>query len=106
MSGKIRTLLQEIKVGLKAIYQSRLQGLYLFGSYARGEEDKESDLDVLVVLDGFNHYAAEVDRTGDLCAKLSLKYDVSISRVFVSGQDWKERRSPFLENVREEAIAT
>lgn len=106
MSGMVKNLLQKLKSGLEAIYRKRLRGLYLYGSYARGEEDRESDVDVLVVLDQFDHYAAEVDRTGDLCATLSLKYDVSISRVFVSERDWKERETPFLENVREEAVAT
>ena len=106
MNNTVRDLLHEFRAGLDAIYRNRLRGLYLYGSYARGKEDSESDIDVLVVLDRFDHYAAEVDRTSELCAKLSLKYDVSISRVFVSERDWKERETPFLENVREEAIAT
>lgn len=106
MSSKIKSLLEEMKSGLEALYRKRLRGSYLYGSYARGEAGRDSDIDVLVVLDRVGHYADEVDRTGELCARLSLKYDVSISRVFVSARDWKERETPFLENVREEAIAT
>ena len=67
-------LIAELTVGLDGVYGDRLKGLYLYGSYARGEEDRESDLDILVVLEQFDHYAAEVNRTGELASELSLKY--------------------------------
>ena len=60
---------------------------------------------MLIVLDRIEHYASEIDRTGMLCAALSLQYDVSISRVFVSEEAWREHQTPFLENVRAEAIS-
>jgi predicted nucleotidyltransferase len=75
-----------------------------YGSYARGEEDSESDIDLVVVLDQLDYYAAEVDRTGYLISELSLKHGVSVSRVFVSLRDWSDREAPFLVNAREEAI--
>lgn len=104
MNDRIGTLLGELKAGLTAIYGERVTGVYLYGSYARGEEDSESDLDVLVVLDHLGHYGAEVDRTGYLISELSLKHGVSISRVFVPQREWVGRETPFLANAREEAI--
>ena len=100
----IQTLLGELKADLGALYQDRLKGVYLFGSYARGEADPESDVDVLVVLDDFDRYGAEVDRTGYVGSVLSLKYGVSISQVFFRESDWIRGDTPFLANVREEAI--
>ena len=106
ISQPIHMLLDDVKAGLRTLYGHRLRGLYLFGSYARNEQDKESDVDVLVVLDDFAHYGAEVDRTSDLTARLSLQHGVSISKVFLREQDWLRGQTPFLANVREEAIAT
>ena len=104
MDDRIKPLLVELKTGLTAVYGERLKGVYLYGSYARGEEDSESDVDVLVILEHFDRYGAEVDRTGHLVSALSLKYGVSVSRVFVSQRDWSHGETPFLENAREEAI--
>ena len=101
---KLKELLAEFKTGLQAIYGSRLKGFYLYGSYARGEQEEYSDVDVLIVLDEIPHYAAEIWRTGRLNSGLSLKYDVSISRVFFSEQEWLTKDTSFLANVREEAV--
>ena len=101
----IETLMAELRAGLEAIYGERLRGLYLYGSYARGEADPESDVDVLIVLEGYARYSDEIGRTSRLISFLCLKYSVSVSRVFVSEKKWRGYDSPFLRNARAEAIA-
>jgi predicted nucleotidyltransferase len=104
MSVKVRRLLVELKSELARMYGARLSGVFLFGSRARGDAKPGSDCDILIVLDRVPDYGAEIDRTSVLVARLSLTYGVSISRVFVPAPEWKRRRTPFLENVREEAV--
>ena len=67
----IDPLLSELKIGLIGLYGERLKRLYLYGSYARGDQDEESDL---CLLDQFDSYAREVARTGQLASDLSLKH--------------------------------
>lgn len=50
MSPKIKRLLRELKEGLLSIYGEQLKAVYLYGSYARGDYEEGSDLDMLVVL--------------------------------------------------------
>jgi len=97
-------LLATLKQRLVACYGSRLRGVYLFGSHARGEAGETSDVDVLIVLDEVTRYGDEIERTGELFSELSLKYDVVVSRVFVSESTWKQGDQPFLKQVRAEAI--
>ena len=106
MTGTIQNLLAELKRDLESLYSRRLHGLYLYGSYARAEQQWDSDVDILIILDQIDFYGSEIDRTSRIISSLSLQYGVSISRVFVSAEAWREAHNGFLSNVREEAIAT
>ena len=101
----LKQLLEELKVGMQEIYGDHLKGLYFYGSYARGDQDEGSDVDVLVVLDDYERYGKEVEKTGQLSSDLSLKYGVTVSSVFMKESEWVHGESPFLRNVRPEAKA-
>jgi uncharacterized protein len=102
---KIQELLAKLCRGLEGLYGERLAGVYLFGSFACAEATPESDVDILIVLDEVMDYGQEIERTGYLISDLSLEYEVSLSRVFVSSSAWLHRDSPFLLKVREQARA-
>jgi len=102
---RIEELLIKLRGGLEHLYGERLSGVYLFGSFTRGEATPESDVDILIVLDEVTDYGQEIERTGHLISELSLDHEVSISRVFVSSSAWRHRDSPFLSKVRKQAIA-
>jgi predicted nucleotidyltransferase len=104
MSEAVRQILAELKERLAVLYGDRLRGVYLFGSYAREETDKESDLDVLIVLDRVDSYTSEISRTGEVISELSLKSRITLSRVFASEAQWREEATLFFLNLREEAI--
>lgn len=105
LDGWLRGLLADIKRGLEAVYGDRLQGVFLYGSRARGEAEPESDVDILIVLDEIGHYHGELERTARLVSELSLRYDVSISRVLLSASQWQNGDEPFLLTARKDAIA-
>jgi len=98
---KILTTLRE---EFARMFGERLAGVYLYGSQARGDATPTSDIDLLIVLDGDFSYPEMLDKTLDLVAALSLEYDVVISRAFVSRERFEYENSPFLMNVRREAI--
>lgn len=102
---KLDQLLIELKTGLFRLYRNQLAEVYLYGSYARGEQDSESDLDILIVLTNYERYSAEIDRTAALVSSISLKYGVSISTVFLNMQEWGESDTPLLRNIRVEGVA-
>ena len=105
MKHTIKAVITELKVGLEEVYGDRLLGVYLYGSYARDEADAESDVDVLIILEQYGRYAEEIGRTSELISSLSMKYNVSISRIFLSQKKWLNDSTPFLRNIRAEAIS-
>ncbi|MFZ5820605.1 MAG: nucleotidyltransferase domain-containing protein [Chloroflexota bacterium] len=104
MPDNIRTVLKELKRGLRQLYGKRLKGLYLYGSYARGDYRDGSDLDVLVILDTFERAPLELKRTDTLVGNLSLEYLITISPLFMREADWLSADKPLLRNVRAEGV--
>jgi predicted nucleotidyltransferase len=104
MKIDVKTLLAEIKVGLLKLYGQRLKAVILFGSYARGDYNQNSDFDVMIVLDTYERYWDELVRSAELTSDLSLKYNVTISRTIMKEPQWKKGDLPVLVNVRAEGI--
>jgi hypothetical protein len=100
----IRKLMKELKEGLLRIYGDQLIAVYLFGSYARGDYRQGSDVDVMIVLNNYESYGKEIDRTGELTSDLSLDYGISISRVVMKEKQWKTSDTPLLRNIRTDGI--
>ncbi len=106
MDTEVRQILSELRSGLEALYGDRLRHLVLFGSQARGDAMPgwDSDVDVLVVLKGAVSHEREIEKTSHLIADLSLRHDMSISRVFMDEGEFLHRNGPLLRNIRREGV--
>ncbi len=82
-----------------------LRGVYLYGSYARGDYHNGSDVDVAIVLAGEVDISAELDRVGPIASDISLRYDLLLSVLPIPEQWWAQRQSPLLLNLRKEGVA-
>jgi uncharacterized protein len=98
----IDNLLMELKNKLMEIYKNKLVELVLFGSYARNEHHENSDIDLLLVLSGEMIPGIEINRIIDVVYDMSLAYDVLLSVVPISENEYKKEESAFLINVRKE----
>src|SRR5215211_7500938 len=105
MPKNIRKILRELKRGLVEIYGSQLNAVYLFGSFARGEGKlPDSDVDVMVVLNGEFNYRDVEKRAIDFVASLCLEYEVIIICHYVSSYPYAESKMPFMVSVRRDAV--
>jgi predicted nucleotidyltransferase len=101
----IQPLLQELKARLQELYGERLKGLYLFGSYARGDAEEDSDVDVAVLLDDYEYASDVISETGALVSELSLKYNCLLSLIPIRAGAWREKEDSLLINIRREGVA-
>jgi predicted nucleotidyltransferase len=102
--ARIRKLMKELKEGLVRIYGDELKAVYLYGSYARGDYRKGSDVDVMIVLSDYKSYWDEINRTGELMQKVCLDYDLLVSRIFMTEGKWKQEDTPLLRNIRQDGL--
>lgn len=86
-------------------YQDNLETLILYGSQARDDAQKYSDVDILIVLKTDFNYREEIAKTSHFIADLSLEHDTVISRAFVSAKRFHSENNPFFLNVRKEGIS-
>jgi len=101
---EIKNVLEEFKEEIGKLYGTRLKEVILYGSWARGDATDESDIDLLIVLEGKIAPGAEIDRMIDIITEINLKYDVLLSVYPVSELDYSVINSPLLINVRKEGI--
>ncbi|MCD6386360.1 nucleotidyltransferase domain-containing protein [Candidatus Sumerlaeota bacterium] len=99
-----RDVLEAFKKEIKKIYGDRLKQIILYGSYARGDATEDSDIDLLIVLEGKVKPGVEIDRMIDVLTEMNLKYGVLISVYPASKEDFKKVNSPLFINVRREGI--
>lgn len=80
--------LRDLVAWVRERFGERVRDVRLFGSYARGEANEDSDVDVLVVVDALTSAEAReiAYHTGDLLTQ----YDVIISALALSRERYEE----------------
>jgi predicted nucleotidyltransferase len=101
---KVQQIVQEAKEQLQAIYSGRLQEMILFGSYARGDYTKGSDIDLLMLLDEIHDFTAERERYLPILCDLSLKHDTVISLIPMCYATYYHHKTPLILNVQKEGV--
>ena len=94
----IKKMLIELAESLRHIYGDKLKAVVLYGSVARGTHTNDSDIDVMILIDGSNDELRKYDdKLSDVSTDFSLKYLKVMSIIDISYQeyeDWKNL-SPF-----------
>jgi predicted nucleotidyltransferase len=101
---QIKQVINEFVRRTQSLYGDRLKQVVVYGSCARNEATAESDIDLAVVLAGEVVPGKEIDRQIDIITDLNLEYSVLLSVYPVSEEDYANRNSPLLINIRREGI--
>ena len=94
-----------MKAPLEAEYGQRLRGLVLFGSEVRGDADRDSDIDVLVLLAGPVELGRELTRCVHVLYPLVLELGRPIDVIPVDSEAYEAGECPLYRSAKAEGIA-
>ncbi|MBI3754055.1 MAG: nucleotidyltransferase domain-containing protein [Deltaproteobacteria bacterium] len=105
LKSEERVAVLEFAKLIRERFGSTIKEIILFGSKARKESGKESDIDILIVL---SEVSWEIKKTiSELAAEENLKHDVLITTIRYDAAAWENpviKTSPFGRAVRREGI--
>lgn len=104
---KLITLVEELTNELKLVYGNYLKDIILYGFYARGDYDFESDMDIMVLVDLDDVRQREFRAIlAERVTDISIKNDILISVIDNNYNDFNARSSyvPFYKNIVQEGI--
>ena len=104
---KLEDILAKFSYSMKRIFKEKLKGIMLYGSYARNQQDNESDIYIMVLVDEDKmvlkkYHKSVVNITSDL----DLEFDVVISVIVQNYDEYNKYVDilPFFSNVRKESV--
>lgn len=105
--NQLLDITSQIAKEAKNVFDSKLDSVLLYGSYARGEETSESDIDIMVLADVPSEELSKYKKSFiALSSELGLAYDILIT-VTLKDTDTFNRyidAVPFYSNVKKEGI--
>jgi uncharacterized protein len=98
-------ILKRIRDRLQAQHGPRLRGVVLYGSEARGQARTDSDIDVLVLLNGPVDYGRDLEANLDALYPLSVEIGRRISPKPVTVDEYDRAECPLYRQAHLEGIA-
>lgn len=105
---ELQSVLAKVKEASECLYGNKLDRIILFGSYARGDNDDESDIDIMIILNCDVSELRTLRRTAaGMASDISLESEVFISILLRDRKHFEENVEllPFYQNIVREGVA-
>lgn len=107
MPRKIDIIIQKFLDEVTNLLGNRMKKVILFGSYARGDYNENSDLDIMILTDFSDEELVEYrKKVRDIACDIELDNDIMISPILRNIDKYKERVEviPFYMNINREGV--
>lgn len=105
---QLSTISKRIAETYRDVYGPSLVGMYLYGSYARGDYDSESDLDYVAIVRGDRlSLQKELDKVREISFGLGLDNDIIVSPTVIPFDEFEKYKEllPYYRNIEKEGIS-
>ncbi|MHC4201564.1 MAG: nucleotidyltransferase domain-containing protein [Planctomycetota bacterium] len=89
---------------IRGVYGDRLAGIVLYGSVARGDDGPDSDVDILVLIDGKYGLWDEIERLVDALYDLELESGRLICALPARASEYRGGATQLYRNAIEEGV--
>ena len=100
-------LSQKVLNKLKLLLGDRIKKIRLYGSYARGDNSEDSDIDIVAIVKGNRLLLQDKLRTvWDLSADIGLENDAIVSPTVIPYDEFEEYKEvlPYYRNIAKEGL--
>lgn len=101
------SIVREVYDACSKLFPGGVHDAYLYGSYARGDFDSESDVDILLTIDADGmEISKHRNDLAEITSDLSLKHDVTVSVTAKPLQQFRQYSAvmPFYKSVLREGV--
>ncbi len=105
--SKLQIVLKRVEIAAKQLYGDGLNKIILYGSYARGDNTEESDIDIMIILDCDEREIKMLrNLTAEMASDISLEQEVFLSISLRDKKHFEDNLSclPFYQNIEREGI--
>ncbi len=105
--NQLTDITQKISFLTKSVFGSKLDTIFLYGSYARGDQTAESDIDIMVLVDVPREDLSSYKKPFILLSsELGLEHDVVITVTLKDIETFNKYSEavPFYANVKKEGV--
>lgn len=107
MPNNIQKILNDFLEDVKTLLGNRLKKIVLYGSYARGDYNKNSDIDIMILTDLMDEEISEYsNKVWEKCADIEIDNGIVISpliRNIDKFNSWLDVK-PFYMNIMNEGV--
>lgn len=105
---EINIIMKKAVDKIRALLKEDVYKIVLYGSYARGDFNTESDIDMMVILNCEKEKVAEYRKqVSKLASRIGLEYDIELSILLRDKNTFEQGKimMPFYKNIQQEGIA-
>lgn len=104
---KIKIISDELTSKIRVLFENKLKKIIIFGSYAKGQQDDESDIDIMAIIDEDKY---ELQKSSneivEISVNMGMEYDILFSIILQSQNEFQKYEDdlPFFRNIKNEGI--